>query len=352
MVAVGPLLPGSGFSRVLRAVLGRLAGVWDVHLLGIGYSGPECEFGGATLYPVNLAGGDVFGAFAAAKLVEELDARVVLLVNDFWMLHPHLRTLAGGRARIVAYVPVDGRIVDDRYLAPLAAVDRFAAYTEFGRRELERWVDVPVSVIPHGVDTDMFRPVGPRPDGFVVLNANRPLERKRIDLTLEGFTRFARGKPPDVRLRLHHALDDPRHELAERVDVSTGVLSDEELNLVYNSCHVGVNTAMGEGWGLVSFEHAATGAAQIVPDSSACAELWAGSAEVVPAEDTGVPRWSPLGMRTVSAEGVAAALERLYADRDHLQALSDAAYRNATHPRYSWDAIGEQWLALLDEVAA
>lgn len=31
---------------------------------------------------------------------------------------------------------------------------------------------------------------------------------------------------------------------------------------------------MGEGWGMVSFEHVATGAVQIVPDRSACGKLW------------------------------------------------------------------------------
>ena len=326
-----------------------------MHLLGIGYRGEACDLGGATLHPTNLAGGDVFAAFQAAKMAAALDARVVLLVHDVWMLHSHMRTLGGGRARLVAYVPIDGRFVDDRYLAPLGAVDRFVAYTEFGRAQLEAWTDVPVSVIPHGVDTEAFRPLpGARRDGFVVLNANRPLERKRIDLTVEGFALFARGKPPDVRLRLHHALpgDIGRVGIADRVDVTTGALSDEELNVVYNSCAVGVNTAMGEGWGLVSFEHAAAGAAQVVPDSSACAELWQGSAEVVPAEDTGVPGFSPLAMRTVSAQGVADALERLYADPEHLRAMSEAARRNATRPRYSWDAIGEQWLGLLEEVAA
>jgi glycosyltransferase involved in cell wall biosynthesis len=342
---------------VLREVLPRLAGTLDVHLLGIGYRGSMCGFGGATLHPTNLSGGDVFGAFAAAELAEELDARVVLLLHDFWMLHPHLRTLAGGRATVVAYVPVDGRILDDRYLAPLAGVDRFVAYSEFGRRELERFVDVPVDVIPHGVDSVAFRPLGSRPNGFVVLNANRPNERKRIDLTIEGFALFARDKPPDVRLRLHHAVGTFEHGalierlgIADRVEVTTGTLSDEELNVVYNSCAVGVNTAMGEGWGLVSFEHAAAGAAQVVPDSSACAELWRGAAEIVPAEDTGVPPWSPLAMRTVSAEGVADALERLYADRRHLLALSAAARENAA--RYGWDAIGERWIELLGEVAA
>jgi glycosyltransferase involved in cell wall biosynthesis len=51
-------------------------------------------------------------------------------------------------------------------------------------------------------------------------------------------------------------------------------------------------------------------------------------------------------------EGVAAALERLYTDEAHLQRMSLAAYRNATQPRYGWDAIASQWRAVLKEVIA
>ena len=32
-------------------------------------------------------------------------------------------------------------------------------------------------------------------DAFIVLNANRPMPRKRIDLTIQGFAQFARDKP-------------------------------------------------------------------------------------------------------------------------------------------------------------
>lgn len=36
-------------------------------------------------------------------------------------------------------------------------------------------------------------------------------------------------------------------------------VSDEHLGLIYQACDVGVNTSAGEGWGLVAFEHGATG---------------------------------------------------------------------------------------------
>jgi D-inositol-3-phosphate glycosyltransferase len=366
---------------VLGSLLPRLAEAYDVHLLGIGYRGPSRNVGGVTLHPTNLAGGDVFGAFAAAALVEQLGARLVFLLNDVWMLHACVRTLADVPTTLVAYVPLDGRIVDDGLLAQLGRVDRFVAFTRFGGDQLEARTGRSVDVIPHGVDTETFRPLpagraqarrhlfGGDPewrDAFVVLNANRPHERKRIDLTIEGFALFARDKPPGVKLWLHHAIMDGDERAAisalaskfgvgdrlRLTELGSAPLSDEELNLVYNAGDVGLNTAMGEGWGLVSFEHAATGAAQVVPGHSACAELWTGAAELVEADETGVPRFSPLALRTVSAHGVAAALDRLYADPEHLRRMSLAAHRNATRPAFGWDEIAAEWRSLFEETLA
>jgi len=36
-------------------------------------------------------------------------------------------------------------------------------------------------------------------------------------------------------------------------------LPDNELNIVYNACDIGINTSVREGWGLVSFEHGGYG---------------------------------------------------------------------------------------------
>ncbi|MFN8633978.1 MAG: glycosyltransferase [Chloroflexota bacterium] len=394
LIAVGAMLPGSGFTRVLQTLLGRLSRWYEVHYVGIGYRGPRRVEHQVTLHPSNLHGGDLFGAYQCAEMVQALDAPLVLLLNDLWMLRSYPRALRplGDRVRTVAYVPIDGTVPDDALLEPISTIDHFVAYTEFGRREIGRALasvaargrevaDRNVSVIPHGVDTTTFRPLagalqaqllpGARlavrrrlwpdepdwHDAFVVLNANRPMPRKRIDLTLDGFAAFAQGKPPSVKLWLHHAIMSPderatltaqieRLGIAGRVRLTppgSAPLSDADLNLTYNACDVGVNTSMGEGWGLVSFEHAATGAAQVVPSHSACSELWDGAAELVETQDVGVPPSSLLGMRTVTAEGVAAALDRLYADPERLRRRSRAAFQNALDPAYAWDRIAEQW---------
>src|SRR5918912_3967224 len=173
--------------------------------------------------------------------------------------------------------------------------------------------------------------------------------------SIEGFAVFAADKPANVRLCLHHAIMDAASEqrvvssirrcgLGERVSLNplgSRIVNDEELNLLYNACDVGINTSMGEGWGLVSCEHGAAGAAQIVPDHTGCAELWRGRGELIPPARSYVPEFSPLEMEEVSPEGVARALEALYRDPARRQELSRAATEQ--NPAHSWQAITRQF---------
>jgi D-inositol-3-phosphate glycosyltransferase len=381
LVAIGFNVAGTGLTRVLESVLRGLADRHEIHFLGIGYSGEIVRDRGLTVYPTNPKGGDVFAAFQAKRLIEELRPGLILVMHDLWMFDYYLRLLGPYRDRlkIVACIPLDGRIANAQDAAPLAQADRVVAYTNFARAEFEgafrrlRGDFPPVEVIPHGVDRDRFhrlpsparaqakrRVFGDRPDAddsFVVLNASRPDRRKRVDLTVRGFAMFAAGKPANVRLCLHHPVvgDATDRELGsairecglgERLSVNplgSQVVGDDELNLLYNACDVGINTAMGEGWGLVSFEHGAAGAAQIVPDHTACAELWRGHAELIPPARSYVPEFSPLEMGEVSPEGVAQALEALYRDPGRREELAHAAVSVAQNPAYSWDAVTQQF---------
>lgn len=394
LVVIGAYLPQTGFTRVLLSVLSRLAATadYDIHYVGLGYKGPLFEpVGRMMIYPCNLQGGDVFGAFQGAALAHTLGARAVLLLNDLWILKNYITPFAPlrDRVKLLAYAPLDGRLPDPSWIAPLVSVDRFIVYTDFARQEvraacamlatrgvLPAFADV--DVIPHGVDTTIFHQLDRRAarqqlfpdrpelwDAFLILNANRPVPRKRIDLTIEGFAAFARQAPAQVKLYLHHAIlntaeRDQILAWARQCDVvdrlilppvsdETTPTSDAQLNLIYNACDVGVNTAMGEGWGLVSLEHAATGAAQVVPRHSACAEIWEGGAVFVDVDERYVPSFSPLEMATVAPAEVGRALERLYADEAYRRMLSQAAYQTAMRSCYTWDAVAGQWASVLHE---
>jgi D-inositol-3-phosphate glycosyltransferase len=414
IIAIGYNTAGTGLTRVMHSVMRRLADRHEIHYLGIGYRGEIVRDRGLTIYPTNPRGGDIFAAFQAKEMIEEIRPSLLFILHDIWLFEFYLRELGPYRDRdrdrdrdrlkIAAYIPLDGRIVNEMDAAPLVHADRVIAYTQFGRAQFEGAFQrlreggklnangngtPTVDIIPHGIDPHRFYPfdeltragfdssaranakqrifgdrVDPR-DSFVVLNASRLDVRKRVDLTVEGFARFAAGQPPNVKLCLHHAIMNPDGEeelaalirqcgIGDRVifnPLGSRVVEDEDLNWLYNACDVGINTAMGEGWGLVSCEHGATGAAQIVPDHTACAELWRGRGELIPPARFFVPPSSVLEMGEVSPEGVAQALETLYADPARCRALSRAAADFALDPALSWDVITRQFDDLFENLA-
>jgi glycosyltransferase involved in cell wall biosynthesis len=320
------------------------------------------------------------------------------VLKDYW------QALAGvvreGGIKTVMYCPIDAGPIEPELVAPLEGVDRFVVYTQFARREIEKalaqvraerpgFAFPAVEVIPHGVDADRFPPhsddlgdiyspgrrralealFGDDPSfrtPFIVLNANRNQPRKRIDITLKGFARFAAGKPDDVKLHLHMGIEDAgwnvvtlarRYGIADRLiltaqDNNIPSVPDAQMRDIYTAAVVGVNTAIGEGWGLVSFEHAATGAAQIVPDHSACAELWKDAALLLQPVMSLTTEHILTEGHLVSPDDVAAALERLYSDRDLLREMSRAAYRLASQPHFRWSNIARAWRGLFDETLA
>jgi D-inositol-3-phosphate glycosyltransferase len=389
LIAIGFNTDGTGLTRVMQNIMRRLADRHEIHYLAIGYSGETIRDRGLTIYPTNLKGGDVFAAFQAARLIEGINPALVFIHQDIWCFAHYLRVLGPYRDRlkIVCYIPLDGKIANEEDAASLEHADRVVTYTRFARKEFEGAFDrlrekrgggeFPfVDIIPHGVDRDRFHPLpqllqasfasparseakrrvfagleDPE-NSFIVLNASRIDKRKRIDLTIEGFARFAAGKPANVRLCLHHGVAvEPqkdqvrslveRFELKQRVYLNPlgGALDDRELNLLYNACDVGLNTSMGEGWGLVSFEHGAAGSAQIVPRHTACAEIWSGRAEMIEPVKSYTPEFSALEMSEVSVEGVAEALGSLYDHPRRRQQLAQAAYEAALNPEYSWDSV-------------
>jgi glycosyltransferase involved in cell wall biosynthesis len=361
----------------MEDVLTPLSRAFEVVLFAVNHRGPVPDEQRSFTLRANRVLGDAYGCEQLPGLLEELEPDVVLLHRDSPFHSMHQATLDAYRARrpgarVVAYCPLDW----SRVPPSLAGVDLLVLYTRSARAAAEqafRDAGLPapaMAVIPHGVDAGRFRPLvaedhaagraearrrlfpGERgiEDAFVVLNANRNQKRKRIDLTLRGFASFAHERP-GARLYLHMGMRDLGCDvpalaaelgIADRLLVTTRepdrpIVTDEHLNLIYNACDVGLNTAAAEGWGLVSFEHAATGAAQVVPDHGACAELWQDRALLVPT------RPDARGRRLVDAEGVAEALRRLADDAGLRADLADLAFAYATSPRFGWSAIATQW---------
>ena len=186
-------------------ILEAVAEVAEVHWLGLGYRGEVTTQGAVTLHPANVGGGDPFGAVGGRDLVDEVGADTVLLYNDLWFLEKYKRLFATPRdVRVIAYCPLDGRIVDPVLGDMVSWVDDVVVFSDFARREFEHIGVGPVHVIGHGVDDVAFRPV-PRADAramlpagwddaFVVLNANRL--QPRVSASTSPSTPSPSSPPP------------------------------------------------------------------------------------------------------------------------------------------------------------
>jgi D-inositol-3-phosphate glycosyltransferase len=363
LLAVGEAGSPTGYARAIEGVLSRLGEAFETTLFAVNHRGAPLP-GRPYAVRSNELPGDVRGFEQLPALLDELEPDVVLVHGNSDAFLTHRATLEPYRARrpdarVVVSTPVDWPEQAPAIPHSLAPVDLVVAYTQHGRRTLERAFAAarvpapPMTVIPLGVEREAFAPldraearrrlldhdISVPADAFVVLNANRNQKRKRVELTMRAFAAFARERPR-ARLYLHMGMRDlgcdvlriaRELEIADRL-IATAASSDRhphvpdaQLNLIYNACEVGVNTAAAEGFGLVSFEHAATGAAQVVPDHGACAELWGGAGVLA------------------GPTGVADALARLHDEPAWLARVSRRCHARARAPELGWDLVARRW---------
>lgn len=395
LLAIGDAIAPTGFARVMHNILGNLTDDFDIHQIGINYHGdPHNKLW--KIYPAKN-GGDLRGVGRVAQKVEELHPELIFLLNDIWVLVDYVCEIrkTGHDCPIIAYCPIDAGPVDEEMLLKLEGVAQFVVYTQFAANEvaialakIRSWkpdfIFPEVKVIAHGVDTDMFYPLKRKPDNsvdrqfatkliygddpemkdtFIVLNANRNQPRKRIDITIKGFAKFAKGKPDNVKLHLHMGIQDAGWnviKLAKRFGIYDRLIltsdsnnlpgvSDGELNRIYNSASVGINTSIGEGWGLVAFEHAAAGGVQIVPNHTACKELWHEHGLLLDVTETIVTEGLLTEGYLVSSDHLAAQLEFLYTHPEELNRLSFNGIVYAKQQSFQWPTIASEWKLLFEE---
>jgi hypothetical protein len=123
----------------------------------------------------------------------------------------------------------------------------------------------------------------------------------------------------------------------------------EQLNQVYNAVDIGVNTCIGEGWGLVNTEHAATGVAQLVPDHTSLKEIFNGVARI-PIESWEVDRNYGLDRGQPSPDAMAKILTRYYEDHGALQEAGEWCYERVHDTELTWPVVTSKMEAIVKRV--
>lgn len=366
----------TGFGRVSQAVLENLyqTGNYDVSVLGINHviGDPHRYEGMFRIYP-SRAKGEVYGFNRVEEVISKEKPNIILINNDLWIACEYVKRIPAGN-RIITYSPVDALPVQPSWLIPLERVkSKLVMYTNFAKQGVLRarkYEDI--SIIGHGVDTDEFYPIEDArkflvnipPDSFVVQNVNRNQPRKRLDLFLKAMKvwldRLPKSDRDNVRFYYHGAMRDVGWNLislAQRWGIDDRFLITNQENLtpaqgvtlpslcrIYNCADVHVLTSMGEGFGLSPFESGACGVAQIVPEHSACKELWNGVAPLIK-----IKEWEVLtgGVNTeggvIDVDNLVDILNDLYYHRDKVKELGKKAYEYVNRERFSWSYVANQF---------
>lgn len=375
---IGDAVTQTGFGRVTHNIVGPLKQNhgWEMQVLGVNYNGDPHTYD----YPIwpAIPGGDIYGLGRVGHLCAQFKPDVIVINNDPWVVAEYVQAIPKG-IPVVAYMPVDA---PNQRSASKLQLARAVAYTNFGRKELiVGGYNGQVDVIPHGVDTETYKPVDkvtarghikfktevdPK-DLFIVGNVNRNQPRKRLDLTIQYWTQWwiNAGQPKEAFLYLHCSNMDEGYDVIqlakyygiEKQFVITSrsmtvhnCMFEKDLHMVYNIADVNMSTTLGEGWGLTTHESAACRVAQALPRYSALGEVWREAAHFVDVTSFSV---TPTRINTIGGvadrDQMVAAIQKFFEDKDYRKQMADLAYARATEPRFQWKAVAEQFHMVLTE---
>jgi glycosyltransferase involved in cell wall biosynthesis len=377
----------TGFGRVTHSVLEHLSKDHEIHVIGINYSGDPHDYPYAIYPAANVNCQDRFGLPRIPEIIDKVKPDIFICLNDIWVANQVWEQAQFMRDKykfkFIVYFPIDSQAYMPDMLSNIPHWDMAITFTVgSAHRILAHNIGASrLGVLPHGVDTGRFYPMeksearkalGLPEDKFIVLNANRNQPRKRIDLTIQAFAKFAVDKP-DTMLYLHMGAKDLGWDVIplfkkemqkqgledyKRLVLTSHTInyiqapSDEVLNRIYNACDVGINTADGEGWGLVSFEHASCRKPQIVPNHTVCADIWeeagmlANISTWVTDKDLGVER----GL--VDVDHLVALLDELYYNKETYQEVADCCFAVTQRNEYRWEHIALGFSKAVEDLLA
>lgn len=313
----------TGLGRITRELATKIAlkMSWDFDVSVCGPGGTHSRYTPFDTYPVNVAPDttipqlpEVWNDFAGDQ-----KGIIFCIWNASWldwfadpsMLPPGgLRAfLESGKFKRWIYVPVDA--TGPKYKLPesqgkiLNGFDRALAYTKFGSDVIYRAIGERIENLPHGLDTNIFRPISrkecrerllpevmlhpgkisedifllgavatntPRKDWGLCFEACGELLRRGENIGLWAHTDHLRkGNSWDLMMLAEE------FGMGQRTFFTKGHLSDEQMAIAYNACDVTLGIGSGEGFGYPIFESVACGVPCIHGD-------YAGAAEFLPAE--------------------------------------------------------------------
>jgi glycosyltransferase involved in cell wall biosynthesis len=219
-----------------------------------------------------------------------------------------------------------GRSLPDRSVITVSESSRDDAVADFGMRPEQ------FTVVPVGVDTEVFAPRGPRIPGRIVCLSSADIPLKGVPVLLRAMAALPEESPAHLVVVSKLKRGGTTERLVRDLDLGHRVhfvhgLSLEELAELLASAEIGCVPSLYEGFSLPAIEAMASGCAVVASDAGALPEVVGRDGRaglLVPAGDSGA---------------LTVALEKLLADPGLRTRMGEAG-RARVAERFSWTAIG------------
>ena len=376
----------TGFGVVSKNVLAQLhAKGHQIAVLGVNHHGEPYsrEDFPYDIHPCEGGGGSegVFGMNRLWHILPQVQPDLLFLFNDPWIIRSYLEhrpdNISAPYLKIIGYYPIDaGPMKSDTARLLSKELDAQVCYSHYAERIITEANDGKrpdnLYQVYHGVDTKIYRPLNQQAvreelgislDSWVVGMVARNQYRKRFDILMSAFAKFAKDKD-DARLYLHTVLSDVGYDindlikqfkiggkviLTQGMDSPAKGVPDTALNLIYNSFDVNALISLGDGFGLPVAESMAVGCPQIVSDHSCLKELVEGHGGITVKNaawllhTAGINTWGGV----TDEDDLVAKLEWAYSHRDIMRKYGEEGYKFIMKDQFSWNEIGNKFDSII-----
>jgi len=354
-----PTLP-TGIGKVARYLTqGLKRRGYEIYILNEFYAGKPIVIDGIVHY-------SFYDKTVLPAIMDEVKPDVVVIYGSIW--HPSInqitRLFTKYDVKILLYAPIEFSSVSDFFLKSLIGADHIATTSYYAKNVILKWSSIPedkVSVVYHGVDTNIYRPLNPKPrfenfeDYFIFGMVARNQIRKEYPVLLRAFASLPKYIKDECMLYLHTMpLEESGGKLGwnlpllvRKYNLFGKVLfpsekackfmgySEKEMCEIYNAMDVHCLITSGEGFGLPLIEAMACGIPQIASKNTCIPEILGDAGIYAECWEEDLETVEGFTLSTTKISAVRECMIMLFEDKNLRKKLSQNALRRVM--LFSWD---------------
>ena len=150
---------------------------------------------------------------------------------------------------------------------------------------------------------------------------------------------------PDIAYDLPILAKD--FAISDKVILSTGNLTVDKLNMLYNVIDINTNTSLGEGFGLSLVEGASCGVPVLCAEHGNLKDIWGKNADYIKTERSEYIAGTSFKGDVISTDDFAEKLDRFYEDRAYLEERRENILDVSKDSKFNWSTIANKVFKVL-----